>query len=256
MDLKNLLRNRKACGILIKVLGHPATVLIAKDVGMDFLFYDCEHGSLSYERLHDLMVLGNQAGIPSLVRVPQLARGDVSRILDFGASGVMVPMIESAKDARKLVEWSKYPPIGRRSYSGGANTDYGPSGGHAANMERMNQKTMTIVQIETGGRGAPGGRNPQRGRGSTPPVIGPCDLGISMANPDHVMDEPRACRSYARVAEACRRHGRFFGIIGSMELMKYFERGTGHHHVTAVDTNLLAGRDGGRRGSVSETQRK
>lgn len=236
MDLKNLLRNRKACGILIKVLGHPATVLIAKDVGMDFLFYDCEHGSLSYERLHDLMVLGNQAGIPSLVRVPQLARGDVSRILDFGASGVMVPMIESAKDARKLVEWSKYPPIGRRSYSGGANTDYGPSGGHAANMERMNQKTMTIVQIETV-EGVNRVDEILCVPGIDAAVIGPCDLGISMGNPDHVMDE-RELALIARVAEACRRHDKFFGIIGSMELMKYFKEEL-DIIITAVDTNLL-----------------
>ena len=65
MDMKETIKDRKACGILVKALGHPSLVLMAKSAGMDFLFYDCEHGTLSYEQLHDLMVLGN-AGCRSL----------------------------------------------------------------------------------------------------------------------------------------------------------------------------------------------
>ena len=236
MILKEKLQEKKASGILIKVTGHPAAVLIARDVGMDFVFYDCEHGTISYEKLHDLMVLGNQAGIPSIVRVPQLARGDVSKILDYGAVGVMVPMIESAEDAAKLVEWSKYPPIGKRSYSGGANTNYGPSGGHASNMLSMNRRTLTIVQIETE-EGVRRADEILSVDGIDAAIVGPCDLGISMGIPDDVMDS-RELSAIKKVAEACRRHGRFFGIIGSMELMKYFEKEL-DIIVTAIDTNLL-----------------
>ncbi|HIR28413.1 MAG TPA: 2,4-dihydroxyhept-2-ene-1,7-dioic acid aldolase [Candidatus Choladousia intestinigallinarum] len=236
MSLKDIMRERKAGGVLIKIVGHPAAVLIAKNVGMDFVFYDCEHGSLSYEKLHDLMVLGNQIGLPSVVRVPQLARGDVSKILDYGAQGVMVPMIESAEDARKLVEWSKYPPVGKRSYSGGANTNYGPSGGHAANMLNMNQRTLTIAQIETA-EGVNCADEILSVEGIDAAIVGPCDLGISMGIPDNVMDV-RELSAIEKVAEACRRHGKFFGIIGSMELMKYFKKDL-DIIITAIDTNLL-----------------
>ena len=76
MDIKETIKNKKACGILVKALGHPSLVLMAEEAGMDFLFYDCEHGTLSYEQIHDLMVLGNASGIPSVVRVPQLARAE------------------------------------------------------------------------------------------------------------------------------------------------------------------------------------
>ena len=239
MDMKEIIKDRKACGILVKALGHPSLVLMAKSAGMDFLFYDCEHGTLSYEQLHDLMVLGNASGIPSVVRAPQLSRKDVSKILDYGASGVMVPMIESEEDARKLVSWSKYPPVGKRSYSGGANTHYGPSGNHEANMKEINARTLTIVQIETI-KGAEHADEILSVEGVDAAIVGPCDLGISMGIPDDVMDE-RELAVIRRIADACRRHGKAFGIIGSMELIRHFWDEV-HLVVSAIDTNLL--RDG------------
>ena len=149
MELKQMIRQQKAKGILVKTMAHPSLVIMAQDCGMDFIFYDCEHGVMSYEQLHDLMVLGNVRRFPSIVRVAQLARSDISKILDYGATGVMVPMVETAQQAKQLVEWSKYPPLGKRSYSGGANTLYAPGGNHAMHMHDLNERTMSIVQIET-----------------------------------------------------------------------------------------------------------
>lgn len=97
-------------------------------------------------------------------------------------------MIETREQAELLAGWSKYPPVGRRSYSGGANTDYGPSGGHAQNMEKMNRHTMTIAQIETV-KGVENIDEILRVEGIDAAIVGPCDLGISMGNPDNVMDE-------------------------------------------------------------------
>ena len=59
MELKQLIKQQKAKGVLVKTLAHPSLVIMAQDCGMDFILYDCEHGVLSYEQLHDLMVLGN-----------------------------------------------------------------------------------------------------------------------------------------------------------------------------------------------------
>ena len=79
--------------------------LIAQQAGMDFIFYDCEHGSFTYDKLTNLILLGNGRGFPSIVRVAQLARADVSGILDCGASGVMVPMMETKEQADYLKEY-------------------------------------------------------------------------------------------------------------------------------------------------------
>ena len=57
MELKQLIKQQKAKGVLVKTLAHPSLVIMAQDCGMDFILYDCEHGVLSYEQLHDLMAV-------------------------------------------------------------------------------------------------------------------------------------------------------------------------------------------------------
>ena len=184
MDSRTISEQRLG-GLFVQVLDNAPCVLMARAAGFDFLFFDGEHGDIDYAGLSTLMLLGNSVGIPSLVRAPQLARADVSRILDLGATGVMVPMVETASQARQLVEWAKYPTLGRRSYSGGAHTGYGPSGNHQQNMERANASVLAIAQIET----VEGVRNADEilsVEGLDAAIIGPCDLAISMGEPDNV----------------------------------------------------------------------
>lgn len=236
MTFKTDIKTAPQKGLLVKIVENPAIVCMAKQCGMDFIFYDCEHGVLSYRTLHDLMVLGNSMKLPSIVRVAQLARANISQILDFGATGVMVPMIETKQQAQQLVNWSKYPPIGKRSYSGGANTHYGPSGHHAENMQNINERTMTIVQIETLA-GVEGIEEILSVEGIDAVIIGPCDLGISMDNPDNVM-HPKEIELITSVMEACKRHEKAFGIIGGTALLQYFKT-----HIdlflSTIDTNLI-----------------
>lgn len=234
--MKDKLKHKQMIGLLVKIIAHPATLIMAKEEGMDFVFYDCEHGILSYETLHDLMVMGNGMALPSIVRVPQLARGDVSKILDYGATGVMVPMIETKEQAQQLVAWSKYPPIGKRSYSGGANTHYAVSGNHAKNMQVMNQKTMSIVQIESV-IGVEHIDEILSVNGIDAAIIGPCDLGISMNNPDNVMDDAEL-KLIKKVADACKKHEKAFGIIGGLELLTYFKEDI-DIIISAIDLNIL-----------------
>lgn len=239
MTLKEASLHNPQKGLLIKIVENPAILYMAKDLGMDFVFYDCEHGVIPYRSLHDVMLLGNSIGIPSIVRTPQLARRDVSQILDYGATGVMVPMIETKQQAQQLVDYSKYPPLGKRSYSGGANTLYGPSGNHAQHMHKMNEETITIVQIETK-LGIENIDDILSVEGIDAVIVGPCDLGISINNPDNVMDKEELAL-IQRVQEACRTHHKSFGIIGGNTLLEQFK---GHITwlVSAIDTNLL--RDG------------
>ena len=105
MELKELWRKQKLKGVFVQTVDSPAMPLIAQQAGMDFIFYDCEHGSFTYDKLTSLILLGNGRGFPSIVRVAQLARADVSGILDCGASGVMVPMMETKEQADYLKEY-------------------------------------------------------------------------------------------------------------------------------------------------------
>lgn len=236
MELKQLWHTQKLKGVFVQAFGNSAMTLMAQQAGMDFIFYDCEHGSYSYSELRDLMLLGNGCSFPSIVRAAQLSRENVSKILDCGASGVMVPMIETKEQAELLVGWSKYPPEGIRSYSGGPHTDYGPSGAHEFRMRQMNERTMTIVQIETV-KGVENVDEILSVDGVDAAIVGPCDLGISMGNPDNVMDE-RELALIRKVADSCKKHGKAFGIIGGNKLLNYFYDDI-NILVSAIDTHMM-----------------
>lgn len=236
---RQAIRTQPICGVLVKIVANPALNILAQNAGMDFVFYDCEHGMISYEKLHDLILAGNSQGIESWIRVPQLARSDISRALDCGAKGVMVPMIETVEQAELLVAYSKYPPLGGRSYSGGANTHYAPSGNHRVNMNQLNSDTMTIVQIETK-RGVANVDAILALTGVDGAIVGPADLGISLGLDDDI-ENPRELEAIAQVAAACQKHQKAFGIIGSMDMCAHFAKDI-NIVVSAIDTNIL--RDG------------
>ena len=234
--IKSKMKQQPLFGTLIKIVDDPAMLIMAKDAGMDFVFYDCEHGMIPYDRLHDLMLMGNGIKMPSIVRAAQLARSDVSRVLDCGAAGVMVPMIETAEQAEQLVQWSKYPPLGKRSYSGGANTHYAPGGNHALHMKQLNEKTMSIVQIETK-QGVENIEAILNVKGIDGVLIGPCDLAISLGRPDDLMHEEELSM-IQKVADACLKRALGFGIIGGRAMQEYFKKESSLL-VSAIDTALM-----------------
>ena len=79
---------------------------------------DMEHGSYALETLADVCKVARAVNLGCFVRVPELAKGYVSRALDCGATGVMVPMVESVGQAKSLAGWMKFAPVGIRGLGG------------------------------------------------------------------------------------------------------------------------------------------
>ena len=235
--MKNL--KQKYVGMFCKLVTNPAMYLMAKNSEMDFIFYDCEHGMLNNETLHDLILFGNNISVPTFVRVAELSRKEVSQILDCGARGVMVPMIETKEQAEKLVEWSKYTPIGNRGYSSGANTNYGPSGGHRENMDQLNEETVTIVQIETK-LGVENIEEIAAVPGVDAIIVGPVDLSISLGNTGNIM-HPNELAAIEKVIAECKKNDLMFGIIGSEKILDHFKEDV-NYWISATDNNII--RDG------------
>lgn len=236
MKLKEKMLNEKLYGCFLKILNNPSITILAKNAQLDFLFYDCEHGMYTYETLHNLILMGNAVGISSFIRVPQLARGDVSKSLDCGAAGVMVPMIETREQAELLVEWSKYPPLGNRGYAGGANTNYRPSGNHKNNMKEINESVISIVQIET----LQGVKNIEEilsVEGIDAAIVGPADLAISLGIPGDYFN-PIEIEAIDRVAAACQKYKKAFGIIGKLELIEKYKDEI-NFLITKIDVDII-----------------
>jgi 2-keto-3-deoxy-L-rhamnonate aldolase RhmA len=165
-----------------------------------------EHTGWSEETIKMLIATTRAADIVPLVRVPAAQYHLIARILDVGAMGIMVPMVERADQARLLVQSAKYPPVGRRGAAFGvAHDDYAP-GDVAAKMRSANEEVLLVALVET----VPGVENVDAIAavdGLDVIWIGHFDLTNSMGIPAQ-FTHPDYLRNVDKILEACARHGR------------------------------------------------
>ena len=121
---------------------------LLRSAGADFVLYDLEHSGFGIELLRDLLPATNAAGVVPLVRVPDAVYDSISRTLDLGALGVMIPSCETVAEARMVVESALYPPRGKRGF-GLLYSDVWEPEGLSATMAKGNEETLLILQIET-----------------------------------------------------------------------------------------------------------
>jgi 2-dehydro-3-deoxyglucarate aldolase/4-hydroxy-2-oxoheptanedioate aldolase len=138
-----------AIGTMVFEFATPGIGRIAEAAGADFVLFDQEHTPWGLETLAAAMAVMRFTRPVPLVRVPTLQPHLISRLLDTGALGVMVPLVETPEQAARIVEAAKYPPSGRRGVSGGLAHDDYRGGDVAAAMRQANAETLLIAQIET-----------------------------------------------------------------------------------------------------------
>jgi 2-dehydro-3-deoxyglucarate aldolase/4-hydroxy-2-oxoheptanedioate aldolase len=146
-----------------------------------------------------------------VVRVPATEYHFIARALDVGAMGVMVPMVESAGQARRVVAAAKYPPLGRRGAAFGAAHDDYRGGDILATMASANAEGLLIAQIET----AAGVREAEAIAavdGIDVLWVGHFDLTNSLGIPGR-FDHPDFRRAVRDVAAAAASHGKAAGFM-------------------------------------------
>ncbi|MDQ2698957.1 MAG: aldolase/citrate lyase family protein, partial [Actinomycetota bacterium] len=94
-------------------------VEIMKEAGFDFVVFDAEHAMLSVSDLNVLIAVARANDLPPLVRVADHGYGDMQRIMDAGATGILWPHISNADEARRVVGQAWHPPVGTRGSGGG-----------------------------------------------------------------------------------------------------------------------------------------
>jgi 4-hydroxy-2-oxoheptanedioate aldolase len=166
------------------------------------------------------------AGIAPIARVPNGAYSIATRALDNGALGIVVPHVDTAAEAKEVVNRLKYPPVGHRSM-GGIGPHYGlrsASTGEAA--EALNAANLTVVMLET-----PTAIANADAIAAVPGIdvllIGTNDLCAEMGIPGDFGHE-RVADAYGRMIAACNKHGKFpgqAGIYNEAILPRYIEMG-------------------------------
>ncbi len=110
-----LVRDELSLGVGLR---QARTVDIAKAMataGFDWLFIDLEHGSIPLDVAAQISCAALDAGISPIVRVPHADYGLATRALDTGAIGIVMPHVDSAEEAREVVDRLRFPPRGHRS---------------------------------------------------------------------------------------------------------------------------------------------
>ena len=217
MTGRNPARERLAKGELALGIGlrQARTVDIAAVMatcGFDWLFIDLEHGTMPLDIAVQISCAALTAGITPLVRVPSRQYALATRALDGGALGIVMPHVDTAEEAKAIVDHLKYPPLGHRSVAGGqAFLGFRPVP-IAEATRTMNAQTLVVVMLET-----PQAIANADSIAAVPGVdvllIGTNDLAMEMGIPGE-FNHAEIARAYERVIAACRRHNKAPGMGG------------------------------------------
>lgn len=122
---------------------------LAAAAGAEFVVFDAEHTGWGWETLSVLVSTTRPTTAVPLVRIPGSDRTFVSRALDLGARGIVVPMVGSARQAASIVDWAKYPSVGSRGAAFGVAHDDYRSGVPEDVMREADANVLVVPQIET-----------------------------------------------------------------------------------------------------------
>lgn len=197
--------------------GSPNNCEIMALNGFDFIVIDTEHAQTESETIVDMVRASELYGMSPLIRVYSPFDGPtMSRMLDVGLHGVMVPLVNNPEQAKMVVDNTKYAPIGHR----GANGGRGPRWGAYENyIEESNDNLLTIVQCES----IEGLENVEE-IAAMPGIdcifVGTGDLTLEMGlkfKADtvsvHNVDSDRIVKALDRVLKACKDNGKIPGIV-------------------------------------------
>jgi len=187
----------------------PSVYELASLVGFDFIWMDLEHHATSVETAGGLM---RAARVGSADIMARPAKGEfmrLGRLLEAGAHGILYPRCDDAAEAREVVRWTKFAPLGTRGFDGGNPdtpycrmnlTDY---------IREANDETWIVIQIEDP-RALEHVDEIAAVEGVDVLMLGPADFSILSGIPGQ-FDHPLIDEALRKIAQAADRHGKAWG---------------------------------------------
>ncbi len=204
---RRLSEGGRAFGTMVFEFASPGLPAILQAAGADYALYDMEHSGISLAEMKQQLAAARGLGLVAIVRPPAKEYHYVSRLLDLGAMGLMLPMVESAAEAREIVSWTRYPPAGRRgAMFGGAHDDYA-GGDIAEKIETAHARTLLLAMVETEA-GVQQVEEIAAVEGIDGLHLGQFDLSLSLGIAGET-GHPRIAAAIERMLAAARKHGKF-----------------------------------------------
>jgi 4-hydroxy-2-oxoheptanedioate aldolase len=202
----------------------PASAELCGRAGYDWLLVDLEHGAGTEADLPSMLMAIESTGAAAMVRTQSGERIRIGRALDQGATGIMVPRMQSAEEVREAVTYLRYPLVGMR---GVALRTRGAGLGTVAHADvgQINDRIVGIVQIESAGALAEADAIAATD-GVDVLFVGPADLSHSLGVPGE-FGSKKFLAAIETVLDACRAHGKSPGVLlyDLAVISRYLERG-------------------------------
>lgn len=181
--------------------------------GFDYVNIDMQHGVVDYQAAVTMLQAINTTDACPFVRVPWNEPGIIMKMLDAGAMGVIIPMVNTADEARKAVASCRYYPDGARSF-GPTRVSLLQGGDYYA---RANEEIACIPMIETT-QALENLDEILAVPGVDAVYVGPADLSITLGLPPGMDNSGKFEEARIKIAEACRQHGVAAGIHANAAL--------------------------------------
>jgi 4-hydroxy-2-oxoheptanedioate aldolase len=192
-------------------LPYPIVAELVGREGFAAVTLDSQHGLWDIASMVAGVAHLRQAGAAPIVRVPVGEFATVSRALDFGAEGIIAPMINTAADARAYVSFAKFPPLGERSWGPHRATTLANMPDQKVYLREANDLTVTFAMIET-----QAALDNVEAIAATPGIdalfLGPADLSIALSDGSNVDPmAPQVDRELDRIIAAASKAGKIMG---------------------------------------------
>ena len=183
-------------------LAHPAIAEIMAKVGFDWLAVDLEHSVITIREAEELIRVVELSGVVPLVRVSSNDPVQIKRVMDAGAHGVIVPMVNSRREAEQAVAAVRYPPAGQRGVGLARAQGYGAH--FAEYVAWLQRESIVIIQIEHI-QAVEHLEEILEVEGVDGILIGPYDLSGSLGVPGQ-FEHPRVIETVRRIERAAADH--------------------------------------------------
>ena len=231
---QKMLEGKPAFGYAMH-LGSPIVAEVMARTGIDFLLVEMQHGAWGHDSAFAAL-MGITGG--SAVPMARIAKNDyflIGKMLDQGCMGIIVPMVDTAADAKAAADACRLPPQGNRSWGMGRARAYGDD-----YLLWADEQVYVAVQIES-----KTAVDNAEAIMATPGVdgcwIGPNDLGLSMGiHPRDIPKSEEHARALEKVKEACKNTGKILGLSCSSPEEAAQRSKDGYRFLTASsDANLM-----------------
>ena len=209
---QRILNGELALGMGLRQARTVDIAQIAKSCDFDWLFIDMEHNSMSVDTAAQICQAALSVGITPMIRVPAHEAFHSTRLLDTGAQGIVIPHVSTVEQARAVVDFCRFTPLGRRSIPGSLpQTRFMPLP-VPETVSLINAETLVVAMIET-----VEGRDNADAIAAVPGIdvllVGCTDMAAELGVPGQ-LGHASLKATLDTVFAACERHGKVAGVGG------------------------------------------